>query len=170
MEANLKIFISACLIGTVLACGTLEDLPLIKEEEKIVQEIDKSLQPYVSQFLEDCESRRSDCKDRFSKITSIKVYKSFPQSKDITEDTIGLCQLTKRRNWIMIRQDVFEMFDEHVRALVYHEMAHCMYELPHVPEKNKLMSTHMPDSATVVYGWTRLVNEMFLQVEQEHGN
>lgn len=165
METNLKVLISLAFMGAVIACGTFEQPPVHTE-----QDIDSRLQPYVDQFLEDCEARRSDCRTKFGKITSIKVHKSFPLSDDITEDTIGLCQLTKRRNWIMIKEEVFDRFDEHVRALMYHELAHCMYELDHVPQKNKLMSVNMPDSATVVYKWRKLVDEMFDQVEQTHGN
>jgi predicted metal-dependent hydrolase len=165
METNLKVLISLAFMGAVIACGTFEQPPVHTE-----QDIDKRLQPYVDHFLVDCEARRADCYTKFGKITSIKVHKSFPLSDDITEDTIGLCQLTKRRNWIMIKESVFDMFEEHIRALVYHELAHCMYELDHVPQKNKLMSANMPDSATVVYKWRKLVDEMFDQVEQTHGN
>lgn len=165
METNLKVLFTTTLIGILVACGTFEQPPVHTE-----QDIDSRLQPYVDQFLQDCETRRADCRTKFAKITSIKVHKAFPLSDDITEDTIGLCQLSRRRNWIMIKEEVFDRFDEHVRALMYHELAHCVYELDHVPEKNKLMSTHMPDILTVVYKWDKLVNEMFAQVEQRHGN
>ena len=60
---------------------------------------------------------------------------------------------------------MLERFHEELRALMFHEIAHCAYGLDHVPEKNKLMSEYMPLPSTIIYEWDRLVDEMFTQIK-----
>lgn len=150
-----------CLL-CLTACGL--------EEPPRVQRVDDRLTSYIDDFKKDCAKYRSDCEEALSNIQSFAVYKSFPVSQELSEDTIGICQITGFKNYIMVKETALEMFHQQIRALMYHEIAHCAYELKHVAESEKLMSAYLPGYAALIYNWDRLVEEMFKQVEERHGN
>lgn len=150
-----------CLLF-ISACGL--------EEPPTERKIDERLLPYIQEFKEDCSRFRADCERALDRVHSITIHKAFPVSQHLSEDTIGICQFSGSKNWIMIKEDALDLFYQQIRALMYHELAHCAYELPHVTQKDRLMSPELPKSSALIYNWKGLVEEMFKQVEERHGN
>ena len=144
------------LLSTLLvtSCGVAE--------APEVQNIDGKLRPYFEEFRQVCKTRRADCDDSLNKIKSVSVSPVFPPEG---KDALGLCYLGRKYNWIIVHSSMLERFHEELRALMFHEIAHCAYGLDHVPEKNKLMSEYMPLPSTIIYEWDRLVDEMFTQIK-----
>lgn len=138
-------------------------------KETAEEPIDPRLQRFVDAFLTDCTARRKDCVQALARIDSIKVVDRLPdfvQKEDA--EVIGRCYISFRRRRIEVIKETLFQPDRYMRALIYHEIGHCAYDLEHVPEDDVLMAEHMPGMPALVFKWKELLDGFFAEIAKKN--
>jgi hypothetical protein len=163
----------ACfLLGACAACGTMDSREVVQKRppQSTKQYIDEDLQPFVNEFMRDCEARRTDCAKKMAKISSITITEIPDVDPSDTEMVIGLCHdglFTKR---IEINKAVMDKPYIYLRVLMYHEIGHCAYDLDHEEANNTIMSPVMPRFLVIVQDWNLMLADFFVSIYQKHGD
>jgi hypothetical protein len=174
MRLTIVTLLLSFVIGACVACGT-DDIfqstpvynPPINNKHEV--EIDEELKLFVDLFMEDCNTRRTDCKHRLQKIKEIKVVDMPDVDKLDNQVVIGVCYDNIIYKKVHINKEMIGYADKYLQALMYHELGHCMYDLDHVEESDKLMSPAMPSFIILLQNWKELVTEMFTAIEERNG-
>lgn len=144
-------------ILVLIACGMPESPRVINRTER--QVVDSRLLPHIDAFIADCKLHRKDCNQRISSIQSILVVDSL-----VDENTIGLCTVDFPNTRIQIREDQLNSPRRYIRAIVYHELAHCAYYTQHVERRDSLISPYIPGVQVLIGDWDRLVTDLFQEI------
>jgi len=150
-------------IFVLIACGMPESPRVINRTNQ--QIVDSRLLPHIEAFLVDCKKYRKDCDQRVSHIQSILIVE-----KLVDENTIGLCTVDFPNTRIQIREDQLAASRRYLRAIIYHELAHCAYFTQHVERKNTLISTYIPGLHVLIGEWDNLVVDLFQEIGAQYEN
>jgi hypothetical protein len=128
---------------------------------------DLELRPFLEELVAKCElmglNKRELC---FRNLTDLKAIKwrEHPLNPK-NESTIGFCQKAPHERWIAIRSNYFKSESHSLRFLMWHELGHCLFDLPHV-ENNELdiMTPYVPSEANIIAHWEEMA-EKFLTNE-----
>jgi len=153
------------LLGLFVACGQSEPQLRLRD----YPQVDTELQPYVSMFMRDCSARRSDCDVRLRLVRTIKVVTMPKEAKGSSIVTLGTCYIGTFSRVIHINREALPYQGRYMQALIYHELAHCMYDLEHETKSGMLMSELMPPLVTLVRDWQVLLDDMFAAIQERHG-
>lgn len=134
------------------------------------ESVDSRLQRFVTEFFLECSARRSDCKKALASIESIQVVDKLSDFDPGDEGVIGRCYISLYRKKIEILKEVLWKPDRYIKALVYHEIGHCAYNLDHVRETDELMSEYMPGMPALVFRWEAMLAQFFLEIRQKNGD
>jgi len=171
---NLVIYALTYFLGACVACGTQELFestpPYTTPVNKTYKtEIDEILYPFVAMFLKDCEARRTDCKKKLERIKEIKVIDMPDLNESDNEIVIGLCYDTLLNRRVHINRIIIDFSNQYLQALMYHELGHCMYNLDHLKQPDKIMSPEMPSLLVLMSQWEELVEELFVAIRKGNG-
>jgi hypothetical protein len=163
----------ACLLAVIcIACGVYDVKDVIQTEESghISTGIDPELQPFVDDFMRDCEARRTDCAKRMDRIKSIKLVDMPDLDKSDDEAVIGLCYDRPFTRRIEISKDIMDKPNLYIKVLMYHEIGHCAYGLDHETVPDAIMSPVMPSFVLLLRDWQLLLADFFVTIAQKHGD
>lgn len=132
--------------------------------------VDPKLHRFIEAFLKECNQRRKDCQQALNRIESIKILDKLSGFEPGDEGVIGRCYIFFRKRKIEILREVMVQPDKYIKALLYHEIGHCGYDLEHVPEEDTLMSEHMPGMPTLVFKWKELMDGFFAEIRKKNGD
>jgi hypothetical protein len=164
-------FISSTFLITCVACGTQEDNGIVRPALPLEYdtEIDAALMPYVQGFIQDCEQRRTDCRKRLRLVKEVKVVPITHKQDNPDLITVGLCYKNLVASKVHISDEILKNSGYYIRAVVYHELGHCMYDLEHEGQDGRLMGEVMPSIFTIIQQWPTMVSELFDQAQERHG-
>lgn len=122
----------------LVACGSPETASEIKTFNKEPIKIDSRLQPLVDEFLLDCAKYdlKAVCDNRLEEMSSIEVSKDQPvknadgacyRSGSIETNDFKPIKIVIHERWIKA--------NNYLRALVYHELGHCVLAKGHTDVK-----------------------------------
>lgn len=137
---------------------------------KDLPRIDPEVQEFVDQFMHDCQLRRKDCYQKLSRVREIKVIEMVTFAEEEPGETIGRCYYGTLSSTIHLSKDAMRYADRYIKALVYHELGHCMYDLDHVERPGAVMSPYLPPLLYLVFQWDALLDEFFEQIRQKNGD
>lgn len=120
--------------------------------------VDEQVSKYVLEFYEELQKRE---KKVCYLVTSIRIVPN-QLIFDETKRAAGLCY-SQTRSYIEISGPSWEIFDEwQRRALVFHELGHCVLGLDHSPRSAiNIMAPVVLPSAIAKAHWPALVDKLF---------
>jgi hypothetical protein len=154
-------FISAAaallLLLLATSCAETGDLPPVYQAPgSIAPVVEVDLIPVVEEFLRDCRGVDAARVDRnWARLRSV-VYG--PTTFDGETDRAAYCAIWGDGSREIVLNPRFTGSVR--RALVYHELGHCLLDLDHHPESGELMSPAVPPSVTLDTSWDLLVGRM----------
>lgn len=164
-------FLVICATTMMTACGSDYDNDWFKHPDK--KHDDKpdvqreaptaSIQEIVDSFVHDCGDTYGADLSLLSKLEFIRYGDpATPEAPNV----VGICQMWTSDSEIIRSQIVIKEVDPAIRqkALLYHELAHCVLELDHTDQESKtLMSLTMLSNAYYEMNWDELVKDMCLK-------
>ena len=162
-----KLTISSALL--LSACGAEESLQFsrrpqdISFDQYLISAVDPQIRPHFVEFIEFCKlSSKSDsdvCLANLSKLKNIRLKSGALVESNPT--VIGLCEISIDRT-VTIRSDFFDHRSIAFKALVWHELGHCLLDLDHIEGTNShIMNANLPSSRTLQLSWTAFVKDFF---------
>jgi len=151
------------------ACGGEEGLHIsrgprdISFDHYLTSAVDGPIRPHFVEFVEFCKlSSQSDsdtCLANLGKLKSVRLKSGVLDQENPT--VIGLCEISIDRA-VTIRSDFFNHKSIAFKALVWHELGHCLLDLDHVNgTNNHIMNANLPSSKILQSSWSVLVKEFF---------
>lgn len=165
----MKTTLICAAIGACAACGTPEPTSSTVKLP-IQQKIHPNLQPFVEEFLADCETRRSDCVERLSLIESMDVVDIPDLNTKDDEIIVGLCYDRFYTKKIEVNKLIMNKPYIYTRLLMYHELGHCAYGLDHEDDPHAIMAPSMPEMWVIAQNWPEMVMDLFGTIQQKHGD
>lgn len=156
------------LLLTLFACGVMERPQIVRTLAN--QEVDSRLLPYLEDFRKECKRFRKDCDTRIAAVQSLKVVKDFHHHPELSPMTVGVCHLRFPIAEIEIREDELNNSPRFIRAIIYHELAHCAYYTMHVEQNNTLISEYIPDFTVLNNQWSKLVAHLFQEIGVQYAD
>lgn len=130
-------------------------------------QVDNVLRPYVDQFMRDCAARRTDCEEQLRWVKEIKAVDMRKMQAPSGNMVIGLCYINPIYHRVHINKKILHYGSSYIRAVVYHELGHCLYNLDHSPNQGDLMFEVIPDIFTLSEEWPRLMAGLFAMIEED---
>ena len=130
-------------------------------------QVDNVLRPYVDQFMRDCAARRTDCEEQLRWVKEIKAVDMRKMQAPSGNMVIGLCYINHIYHRVHINKKILHYGSSYIRAVVYHELGHCLYNLDHSPNQGDLMFEVIPDIFTLSEEWPRLMAGLFAMIEED---
>lgn len=130
-------------------------------------QVDDVLRPYVDQFMRDCAARRTDCEEQLRWVKEIKAVDMRKMQAPSGNMVIGLCYINPIYHRVHINKKILHYGSSYIRAVVYHELGHCLYNLDHSPNQGDLMFEVIPDIFTLSEEWPRLMAGLFAMIEED---
>ncbi len=158
----------AIAVCALIACGMLEKPQMIRVAPH--QQVDSRLLHLFENFKLDCVKYRLDCDRSMQNIVSVIVVPDFSHEPDVTDDTAGLCYPGIQNGRIEVKESMLKQHTRVLQGLLYHEIAHCAYFTRHVVRSNTLISPYMPSNYLLKFEWSRLVRELFHEIEVQYAN
>lgn len=160
-----KLLISSIAIS---ACGA-EYKPTVFQmigfSDFLEQKVDVDARPHFAEFVEYCKSSSSalqkTCLKNLTRFSSLRI-----ESGPIAENTqiVGLCfvSVDGKERRVLIRGDVFDSESLSFKDLIWHELGHCLLDLPHWDDGSiHIMNANMPSETSIAYYWAHLSKEIF---------
>lgn len=129
-----------------------------KQNNSIIISVDKEIRPHFMEFLQYCElTRYADrCKKNLTKLISVKLKRVIDQSNP---DTIGFCIIYDNFREIRLKRNMFPYESLEFKLLVWHELGHCLMDLPHTEERLHLMNPAMMEKKVMLNQWVEIVRD-----------
>lgn len=162
-----KLTISSALV--LSACGAEESLQLSRGSKSVSfskyleSAVDGPIRPHLVEFVEFCKlSSQSDsdtCLENLPKLKNVRLKSGVLDPENPT--VIGLCEMAIDRT-VTIRSDFFDHRSIAFKALVWHELGHCLLDLDHVDgTNNHIMNANLPSSKALQSSWAIFVKDFF---------
>jgi hypothetical protein len=150
-----------CVWGGTVACGSRDPvMDFLHLNSKI--EIDPKLQPFVSEFVEECQKRDlgDHCRDQLAEMDYIKFSSEVP----VMEGACGRIEGVPTR--IIISPLVKEQV---LRFMMFHELGHCLLGKEHDNSTIIMRDSYDDSSQIMTYGidWKKAVKQLFGDAEEE---
>lgn len=164
MKKTLTLLLTSVLIG----CGSGEE-PVMSvnkqpEDKKQKEKNDEYLEKYLDHFYGICiqTTAANRCKENLKKVKSINFVDSFDEKTDPNGMVAGVCWWSRTERRIQIKRNMTKLGSMQERALIFHELGHCLLDLGHSNRQtNMLMNPYLFDEQTYTSNWTRFQNELF---------
>jgi hypothetical protein len=160
------------ILGSALslsACGSNESLYVsrhpqnISFDEYLTSAVDAPIRPHFVEFIEFCKLSSQDdtntCAANIGKLKNVRL-KSGPIDES-NPTVIGLCEIGIDRT-VTIRSDFFDHRSIAFKALVWHELGHCLLDLDHIDGvDNHIMNSYLPSNKALQSSWAYFVKDLF---------
>lgn len=165
MKKILTVLLTSVLIG----CGSYEE-PAVSTntkkqgDKKQKEQSDPYLEQYMKHFHGLClhTTAANRCKENLQKVRSINFVDAFDEKTDPNGSVAGVCWWSRFSRKIEIKRGIAEPGSVREKALIFHELGHCLLDLGHSdPNTKMLMNPYLFDEKTYASNWTRLQNELF---------
>lgn len=153
---KLYMFISCLLFST--GCATPS---ITRDKVGFTYLADKGLEHYVIEFVADCRTYLDDklCNPSINLTVSIAP---------LNDNTLGLCTVYPYagKRTVDIHRSIIGQYNE--RLVVYHELFHCILNLPHHDNEIDIMNSYESEHSTqeIYLNWISFVRKTFLRVVQ----
>lgn len=149
MKVYLTLFGIAC---ATIACATPDTK---RDIAGFSYTADKRLSHYVTEFLADCGNYLSEsvCKPRIDLTVTVSK---------LPDNILGQCSVYEGRlRAIQLDDIVLNQYNE--KAVIYHELYHCVLGRPHFDDELDIMNTYEVDENTVrMYeNWSEYTKKVF---------
>ena len=129
MKASMKTMISAIIINTLVAglisCGTAEEVNS-ETSVKPLYQVDEDLIDKVDGFYAEMLAHGIEARNNIPKSFSVRYRENMPE--------LGVCFAPRHdQKRILIRKGLTPLVE---KIVIYHEMGHCLYNMPHWGEDN----------------------------------
>ena len=178
----MKTIITFLLVTSLIGCGMDNQFsePITKKQGGAeTQKSDAYLEQYVKHFYGLCLQTTSAnrCKENLPKLKTVNFVDSFDSNVDPSGSVAGICWWARSSRRLEIKRNLIKPGTMTERALIFHELGHCLLDLGHSdPKTMMLMNPYLFDEKTYVSNWNTLQNELFqlvlsfLLVEQTNLN
>jgi len=151
------------------ACGAEETLHVsrgqrdISFDRHLESAVDAPIRPHLVEFVEFCKlSSQSDsdtCLANLPKLKNVRLKSGVLDPANPT--VIGLCEMAIDRT-VTIRSDFFDHRSIAFKALVWHELGHCLLDLDHIDgTNNHIMNANLPSSKVLQSSWEIFIKDFF---------
>lgn len=148
----------------LIACGSeIRTANIVSYNEFLANNVPAIVRPHFVEFFEYCDlssESNSDLCHQNIKFLSFEL----KQETLLAEipNAVGLCSVGDGRK-IYLRSDLFLSDSLTFKALVWHELGHCLLNLDHVPsgKKSSLMNAILPSESQMAKNWSYFVSNFF---------
>lgn len=144
------------------ACGTDQGFYIRKEtrvipfDEYLLSNVDEPIRPHFAEFMEYC--KLSSKEDEATCTANINVLKSVRLKRGAIDGSdphiIGICEISSSERNVTLRSDYFDYKSIGFKALVWHELGHCLLNLDHINGNNShIMNPSLPLQAILQSNW-----------------
>ena len=153
----------------VSACGAENGLHISRDRKSIsfdqylISAVDAPIRPHFAEFIEFCKLSSQDnadtCLANLNKLKNVRLKPGVIEPSN--PHIIGVCEIGIDRS-ITLRSDFFDHRSIAFKALVWHELGHCLLDLDHIDgEDNHIMNSNMPNVKTLQSSWSSFVKDLF---------
>ena len=121
--------------------------------------IDERLEAYYDEFMQDADRLNIDM-SKFKTIDSMSIVEDFEDDPEVSEEAIGICILTPASRTIEIKASTMD--DDILKAIVYHELGHCVLNLGH-HDGDELNIMNSMTSWGIYEDWDNRVETLFMR-------
>lgn len=151
------------------ACGAEERLRVstrpqdISFDQYLTSVVDGPIRPHFVEFIEFCklstESDADTCLANLGKLKDVRLKSGAIDESNPT--VIGLCEIGINRT-VTIRSDFFDHRSIAFKALIWHELGHCLLDLDHIDgTDNHIMNPYLPSNKALQSSWAYFVKDFF---------
>ncbi len=137
--------------------------------DEIPKFIDPALAPYIHDYMSECDAR-TECKDK-KRIPLHRVEFSETLADEVAPDVVGTCEIRffyipgitghfSLRGYIKVVPPSYLFTELQFRALLYHELGHCIHQLDHDPH-SPIMREYLPMPDYLKKNWQYSIDELF---------
>jgi hypothetical protein len=157
-------------VGSLLllsACGAEDGIHIsrgrrnLSFDKYLTSAVDAPIRPHFAEFIEFCKLSSQDdadtCLSNINKLKSVRLKTGVIDKSNPT--IIGVCEIGIDRT-VTIRSDFFDHKSIAFKALIWHELGHCLLDLDHI-EGNHIMNANLPSPRVLQSSWTFLVKDFF---------
>ncbi len=123
--------------------------------------IEQEARPNFIEFVELCmQSSHADvCRSNLKKFHSLTLKDKL---RGVDEDVIGFCQIYQTGvRFVQLQNNFASKHSLQFKALVWHELGHCLMDLDHVDTKFSIMNSRGAREERLSASWAKLAREMF---------
>lgn len=157
------------LISALVSCGPEENSPSnrrlysISFETYLKVSVDEPIRPHMAEFVEFCRLSSPEnwdaCYSNLKNLKSVRL-KNGPLN-DPQSLTIGVCFVANNRS-ILIRSNVFDSHSLEFKALIWHELGHCLLDFDHIEGTNShIMNSMLPSLRSLQLNWENFTKDFF---------
>lgn len=156
----------ATVVALTASCGQGVEYKanIISFEELVSEKVPPSIRPHFVEFIEYCnitsKTNKETCQDNLRFLSTVDLV----EGQIVTDNpmTIGLCEINVNRR-ITIRTEIFAHESLSFKALIWHELGHCLLNLDHIDDKYgiHIMNPGIPTEKELGSNWTSFVVDLF---------
>ena len=123
--------------------------------------VEEEARPNFMEFVELCmQSARADvCRSNLKKLQSITLEDKL---LEVDDNVIGFCQIYQTGvRFVQLRNNFASKHSLQFKALVWHELGHCLMDLDHTDTKLSIMNSRGSREERLSASWAKLAREMF---------
>jgi len=153
-------------IALMYACGTepTRKVAPVSFSEYLNMNVPSVVRPHFAEFIEHCKNssveNQQKCQENIKLLSSVEL-KNGPIEAN-QPGVVGLCELSLNRK-IILRADVFNFNSLTFKALVWHELGHCLLDLDHTSENDysHIMNAYLPNERELGKKWSFYTDDLF---------
>jgi hypothetical protein len=136
----------------------------ISFESYLSSNVPSVVRPHFAEFFEHCknssEENKQKCIENLKYLSSIEL--KVGELDTSQPNVIGLCEIGIERK-VTLRYDGFNVNSLMFKALIWHELGHCLLDLDHTAENSPshIMNTHLPNERELGKNWASYTEGLF---------
>lgn len=153
-------------IAFLYACGseTTRVAKFVSFENYLDSSVPNVVRPHFAEFIEYCKNSSEENKRRCAE--NLKYLSSVELKTGIVDETnpniVGYCEIYIDRK-VILRSDMFNVNSLSFKALVWHELGHCLLDLDHTEPNSgsHIMNAYLPSERELGKNWAYYTNGLF---------
>jgi hypothetical protein len=131
-----------------------------KANQNIYSVTDAPVRPHLAEFMAYCAMTRyaATCTMNAKKIIKIKLVNVVDPSDP---NVIGLCIVYGNLREIRLQDKMYFPESIDFKFLVWHELGHCLMDLPHIDNRPHIMNSVTMPQDKIVQQWVYLIRDFF---------
>jgi hypothetical protein len=161
------------LVGLVIyvalaACGVEHPetrVLYVSTKDAELDKVDDNIRPHVAEFLQYCRMTEyaEKCAVNFSNTIDIVMKKRVSPNDP---DVVGVCIVYDNNlRRVIVTSSRYDLESLEFKILVWHELGHCLMEMPHVEDRLHIMNPSMLSDDDMFENWEMLIRD-FLYSEK----
>lgn len=159
MRSRVVGLLTVCMLA---ACGTeypeTRVLHLNAKDHEF-DNVDKNIRPHLAEFLQFCKMTQyaERCTVNFANTIDI-VLKERVSFSD--ENVVGVCMVyDSNLRRVIISSSRYQLESLEFKILVWHELGHCLMDMPHVTDRLHIMNPSMLTDDEMFENWEALIRD-----------